>query len=247
MKPARKLKNPPLVEVAFEINFRPKMKIFELVPDFQESISEEYPNIAILSPTKASPSENDGPAFQKLERKIQFKNDDDTRIIRVAYNSFNYVDKQYDTFQGFSTRLRKLWKLFTTSIGDLSFTRMGLRYINHIVIPMIGEKTRISSYIEPYYATGRFSSPEIEKANVQILLKKQAAQLHIRSGPFGVLENPKKKYEIYLLDYDCFQNEGDIAREPLSKLTTLHDQIEAQFLKDVKKRYMKYMEGGKLS
>jgi len=241
MAKSKKFRFPPLVEVAFEVRFKPKLKIAKGIPDYQDAISKKFPSYHKLN--EASDQQaggiDDGTGCIWV-----FESQTKKRKVRISEERFNVVVQDYASFAEFSVEIRSLWAKLKKIAGDLSYTRVGLRYINHLFLPMDGEKHQCEVYTNLHYDQERFEQDTIERIFLEGRLRMKATNLTVRSGIMGIRETETDRETAYLLDYDCYQDETSLTGEPESKLVPYHKIIETRFLSDLKEPYLEYMRRG---
>lgn len=245
MPKTKKFAFPPLEEVAFEINFLPKLKVFDNLSDFQEEISNNYPNI---SEEQLFPLQQPGqpPEYvDRLKKRLIFENLKKTRMVRISLISFNFVERSYDSFAQLSKEIKALWKIFSEKIGKVSINRIGLRYINKLRIPIEKDDSDIINFIKPYYDSGRFNGYNIRTITIEARTFKKDINISIRSGIIGNEIKNGNKSIIYLLDYDCNQMGANLSGNPTNRINKYHSLIEKKFLSDIEDKYKYYMENGR--
>jgi uncharacterized protein (TIGR04255 family) len=245
MKKSSKFKYPPLVEVAFEISFIAKLKVLDKISDFQDKIAKYYPNISseeLLGFKIPGPSSE---LMDKFRTRFIFENLDKSKMVRIALNSFNFIEKSYDSFSKLHNDIKESWDAFFSTIGDISIDRIGLRYINKLKIPVKYNIKEISDFIVPYYDKGRFNEYDINALIIDARLAGENSNLNIKSGIIGKDSDENKTYTIYLLDYDCSKLGKKLNGDPINELKNFHTAIENRFLHDIKEPYKIYMKTGK--
>jgi len=240
----KKLIKPPLNNVAFEINFAPKLKILEGLADFQDAISTEYPEFAeeqLLTPLPSS----EGGKTEKLRRHFLFENNEKTRLLRISIINFNFIESQYKSFNDYSGQVNNLWSKFYKIVGDLKITRAGVRYVNYLTIPIERKGINIEKYVKPYFVSSRLQEKELKSIYVETRTVNNGLHMTIRSGIRDDLKIDGKHYVRYLLDYDCYQHDLAMPIDIKQILGIYHRAIEELFLSDIKEDYKAFMESGK--
>jgi uncharacterized protein (TIGR04255 family) len=231
----------PLQEVAFEVSFHPKLKIFDNLANFQEKISVDYPKIAEERPVLTLALGQPDEFFTKRNEKVVFEDALNTKLVRISIGSFNFVDKQYANFEVFSNEILSLWDKFISEVGKPNITRIGLRFINRLSIP--ADKA-IENHVVPYYNRERFSEYQRESVVVEVKLIKGQIHLNIRSGRLPDIEEDGIKLSQYYLDYDCFEQHDGLNTNLKPMLDCYHQSIKEQFFCDVKQSFLEYMKVG---
>ncbi len=247
MPKTKKFAYPPLEEVAFEITFLPKLKVIDRISDFQDKIARSYPHVSVEQLMARIGPMGMQELKDRAALRYSFENSDRTSLLRVSVQSFNYVDKSYDSFNVFSKNVTDLWAKFEKEMGRPTAIRVGLRYINKLRIPLSGRVAKVSEFTKPYYDSTMLPPSEIRTVNVEARVKRKGKLLTIRSGIQGEDSTDDGRFLVYLLDYDCYQESDNIKLELNKLLNSLHSVIEAQFLADVEKPYKKFMDRGSWS
>jgi len=233
--------HPPLIEVAFEISFLPKIKVFSQISEFQDKIADAFPIIGEGLPV--TPFGKNEEIDKSLGRMLLFENELRTKLLRIKINSFNFVEKKYISFNHFQTECLDLWDKFCTNIGTFAVRRIGLRYINTLTFPLTDNIEGIKLFTKPYFDIKAFTEDKIGSISIEARVKRKDKNLTIRSGIIGV--NKETGLMDYLLDYDCYQIGDKIFDGDLKKyIDNYHSTIEEQFLSDIEEIYLIYMETG---
>jgi uncharacterized protein (TIGR04255 family) len=228
----------PLSEVAFEISFLPKLKIVDEIANFQDAISKEYPGIEMHEQLRPS-----GDTLESKYRQVfQFQAPDKKRFVRVAATSFNLVDTSYVSFQNYSAEVMRLWSIFKKCSGTVRETRIGLRYVNKLKIPVSKSSLEIVKYVHPYFDQEKFQGWDLGIIRQEARSRRSNVGLTVRSGIAGYAEDGT--VALYILDYDCYCEKDTITGGVRSHLNRFHTTIEKQFLDDVKEPYLAYMRTG---
>lgn len=235
----------PLEEVAFEVQFAPKLKVIDKLSDFQDSIGVDYPSLnqehMVSLPLVANPVD----LSDKLAARWVFENEDKMRLVRLTARSFNFVDKRYVSFADYSREVEHLWNQFELNAGAVkNVQRIGLRYINRLQFPFKDGFGDIAEYTLPYFSIDRFKDLEPATVRMEARVTKDDTRMTIRAGFLGVDKIEAEDFIVYMLDYDAYLDAAQIAEEPMSYLSRLHDLIEEQFLTDTDGPYRAFMEKG---
>lgn len=129
----------PIVEALFDINVQqnPETSIEELEAihqQIQERFTEKGRKITAqvsFTPDKPMP-----PAKYETQGFF-FKSTNENKIFQARLNGFTFNKLfPYQTWDAFKDEARELWELYTSVAKPLSITRIALRYINKILIPL---------------------------------------------------------------------------------------------------------------
>jgi uncharacterized protein (TIGR04255 family) len=235
---------PPLVEVAFEILFKPKLRITEKLSEFQDSIEKEYPefeqHVALIIPPPLG-------AVDKLDKNrliSVFRKADDSKIVRIGVDRFNFIDKSYTTFDAFKSELVSIWGKFAELVGSISSTRCGLRYINNLSIPFLENPADIIEFVRPHFDYGIFSIKDAVNIKTEARMKLGSGFMTVRSSIEGTYLEEEKVYLRFGLDYDRYEENPEIGESINTVLESFHNAVEGQFRADIGPKYLKFMESG---
>lgn len=226
-------KNAPLVDIAFETRFFGDLSIETRRDQFQRKVKVNFPKLYVPN---AVPGR--APALQHY----QFRKEDDSARVSLAVNSFAYITSRYPGFHAFKADLEEAWKLFSELFNIPVFTRLGLRYTNHL--PIIRDESGtipLSRYVTPNLnVTAGFPSGKIYDVDFSISCEMSGGRL------FFLMQNEKREsgLEVLILDFDFFR-QGHIAKEERPAfIETAHEQIETVFFDLISKEYKDIMKGG---
>jgi len=225
-------KNAPLVRTAFEARFFGDLSIEAKRHLFQQNIRAEFPNLYV-------PNANSGkaPALQHY----QFRKDDGSEIVGLAVNSFTYTVINYPGFEQFNSDLERVWKSFEGTFEIPIFTRLGLRYTNHL--PIVRDDNGnipFSKYISATSQTAGLIEGKIFDIDLNVARDLSDGHLRIR------LKNEKQKsgIEILLLDLDYFLARPIEPKDRPGFVNSAHNHIEEMFLRLISDEYKQVMNGG---
>ncbi|MEK7180645.1 MAG: TIGR04255 family protein [Patescibacteria group bacterium] len=135
--------NPPITEAIFDIRvIMPKETTLEVLLSFQDSIKDDFPvkkdrrkieggfQFGEDSPPKviASSSVVDG---------YWFHSNDGHKIVQARLDGFTFNRlKPYSSWEGFNGEANKLWHHFIKIAKPAKVSRLALRYINRIELPL---------------------------------------------------------------------------------------------------------------
>ncbi len=134
--------NAPIVEALYDIRVElPKDFNFELLRDIYSETKNIFPILKeqkfVKGQLKLSPEGTSvGPST--VERRGLLANSSDNKKIvqyRVDGFTFNRL-KPYDNWDSFSSEAKALWKKYYQKVKPLKITRIALRYINKIELPL---------------------------------------------------------------------------------------------------------------
>lgn len=227
-------KNAPLKRASFEARFPGDLTIEAKRYEFQRLIKTEFPMLYV--PNAAL---DKSPALQHY----QFRKEDESATVSLSINSFVYTTTQYPGFDNFKADIERLWGQFSHIFEIPMFTRLGLRYINHLPI-IRNDKNAIplSRYVT---ANLRSVTPALPSGSIYDLGLSLVCGTQ-DGGRIRLLiqnEQSKEGVEVLLLDFDCSRQEKIEHKERQVFIETAHQQIEALFLDLISPEYQKIMEG----
>ncbi len=230
MKPL--YKNAPLVNATFEARFHGDLAVESKRYQFQRSVKREFPKLFVpnAAPGKA-------PALQHC----QFRKDDESAIISLAVNSFAFGTSKYQGFKSFKADLEKVWKSFSRLFGIPTFTRVGLRYINHL--PIIRDERGLIPLSK--YAKDRIkiikNVPTDKIQNLVIDVSSEMAGGVMRF----LLQNGTQiaGLEVLILDLDFYRIGPVHKEERVRFIETAHNQIEKVFFDFISEEQEEIIKG----
>ena len=223
--------NAPLKSAAFEIRFPGELSIEAKRHEFQDKIRDKYPKLYV-----PNVQEGTSPALQPYT----FRNEEETKNLRIAVNSFSIVTSQYEGFASFKAEFLSFLELFQGLFNIQKLTRTGLRYTNHIPI------FRDDSII-PFreYLNVRFQTPDEISEDCEELTFASTRRLgdgKLRCLIQHQIELPEGK-EILLLDFDYFLT-GDLSPARISDyLDVSHTHTKQTFTTLLTENYTSIMRG----
>ena len=226
-------KNAPLVNTAFEARFFGDLSVETKRDQFQRLVKGDFPRL--YAPNAAL---DRAPALQPY----QFRKEDNSATVSLAVNSFGYTTSRYTVFEAFKADLEGVWKPFSDLFEVPTFTRLGLRYINHLpIIREEGGSIFLSRYVTAKLnLTPGLPSEQIHDLDFTISCEMPGGRLRFS------MQNEKREggLEVLILDLD-FARQGPIDKdERPAFIETAHGQIETVFFDLISKEYIDIMKGG---
>ncbi len=224
-------KNAPLVKVAFEARFAGDLSIETKRDEFQRVLKPEFPNLYVPNPVLG---------LANALQHYQFRKEDNSAIVSLAVNSFVYTALRYPGFDNFSKDLERAWKHFSDIFDIPEFTRLGLRYTNHLPIIRAENGTiPVTKYVtSDLNPITQVPTEKIYDVAVSVTCEMSDGQLRL------AIQNEKGAggLEILVLDLD-FSRTGAIKREePGEFMPFAHKQIEKVFSDLISQDYKEIME-----
>jgi uncharacterized protein (TIGR04255 family) len=135
---ANQLKNPPIEEAVCEFTFASPAQQFDLTvpgrlkvhPSMAEYSGEpQSQNIQIISPNQAP----------TIEFRVQFPTAERTRLVSIRRNTLAIsVLRPYEGWAKFKPRVERALDAYFEAISQFEVARIGVKYVNRIVIPKAG-------------------------------------------------------------------------------------------------------------
>ncbi|MEW5868375.1 MAG: TIGR04255 family protein [Chloroflexota bacterium] len=136
-----KLKNPPLVEALCEFRFAENTTWDWIVPgQLYDRIQTDFPERSQIQSVgfqfPASPNINSVASIHQLPGRVQLKRADGSAMVQVGHNllAINQL-KPYPSWEEFSSLILSILEEYRKVVGNLVLERIGLRYINHLIVP----------------------------------------------------------------------------------------------------------------
>lgn len=231
-----------LTKVVLRLDYEPIAALrdpgtLQTKPEFSTRIAEKYPFVVSVPTTTISI--NLGPAGSGMNPQItganwfHRKTENGTCVVVLApeFAAIEYGKNDYDHFPVFRTEValvvNALRELYSVSI----FTRIGLRYINEIVLTE-GNPLAWDNLIAPDLITGIKAGKQADADMVRSM-----HQLHIRKSECDMvfnygLSNPDYPNalarRVFVLDYDCSRSRVD-TNESLTAIDHLNKFCESMF------------------
>lgn len=155
------LRKAPITEALLDVQVRlAGSPSYESLLAFAEVIASDYPQKTVRQEFKAQIAIGDGPespvvqAGDRVSTGYMLRSADGTQVVQARINGFSFSRlRPYTTWEDVSGEARRLWALYASIAQPVAITRIGLRYINRITIPLpfstFGEYIRTVPEIAP--------------------------------------------------------------------------------------------------
>jgi uncharacterized protein (TIGR04255 family) len=148
--------NPPIVEAIFHLVVERDGEFnYELLNDYIESISENFPNKKenrllggdiSFNPQNTSSITS---SFNDILQGYTVFSNDGFSVIQANSSSFSFsLLNNYDEWEVFYNRANEYWQKYIDITSAKRVTRLSLRYLNRIKIPFAGEAFALEDYIK---------------------------------------------------------------------------------------------------
>lgn len=134
----------PLVEGLIDIQIVPvSSEILPQLEKLQERLPEYITKVQLAAYSFEAAMAQPGPSSQtafKQEQSVlgfQLRNESNTRALQFRLNGMNFsILAPYTKFADLEAEARTLWDLYRSCVGGSAITRVALRYINRIALPL---------------------------------------------------------------------------------------------------------------
>lgn len=237
----KRYKNPPLKNVIFRIDLaQPINQGKKLLNDFYKIIENNFPNREDISGIRIEATmglaKDKEPSVKQFQRAVisnKFSNADQTIILMFEPepSNFNLLFKSYKN----SEELKSLVELIVTAVnktyGNILIKRVGLRYINNIVIKE-GDAFDWDSFINKNLISMMEFFPDKRK------ISRSIGRMELNKDTYNVqfyygMANPEYPNPIarkeFILDYDCYSTDEININDVPDVVKALHDEIKRLF------------------
>ena len=151
----QRYKAPPIIEAAIEIRFSPSLEPAEL-PAVSAAFASSYPNQETVRNIELALSlalaTNAAPVPEARQTTAQKRTKPETGAVIVFLPSSVVVAQlaPYPGWGEFFSRFRSDWKIWKDQVGGRKITRVGVRFINRLDIPLIDNIAEESEYLTIY-------------------------------------------------------------------------------------------------
>ena len=224
--------HPPIREVAFEIRFAPRLRINAELWRIQDLLVDQYPTVSTETVFQSGMG-------QTLSVNV-FRNPAAERVIKVSQENFVLAFTKYSRFEEFQDELTKQVQLFCETFGIDALTRVGLRYVNNILLPAGDTTSSILRYVRPLTDFERISLETVDQFVNEVRLRYRNHSVTLRGVLLGRLEKGRR---VYVLDVDCHSSNHNSTKDIPGLVVQYHDSAQRFFLDHITDEYKKVMRG----
>lgn len=197
-----KLKTPPLIEALCEFRFAENANWDWVLPgQLYDKIKTDFPERAQIQgvgfQVQASPKLKPVASIHTLPDRVQLKRLDGSAMVQVGYNllAINQL-KPYTSWTEFLSLIMRIFETYQEIAGVVDLERIGLRYINQLVVTDSNSKVSDLITLAPPL-TGTLARPihafyqryEIEQENPEgILVHQTGTQQDEQENPIFILD-----------------------------------------------------------
>lgn len=139
----RRLRNPPITEALIDIRAKlpPDADLGQLA-SLQSAIGDQYPSKEEIQRRELTLEFQAGESLKAFTRDVRalgyrFKSQDGKQIAQFKLDGFTLNRlKPYESWEQLRDESRRLWALYVNATSPEAITRVALRYINHLEIPL---------------------------------------------------------------------------------------------------------------
>lgn len=200
-----------LTNVIFRLDFPPndeavnqnsdkfRHAIKELLPVYEEN---KLVRITTIINQNAQPIED-----RKELPSYTFKSSNNDKVVTLSYEALTVEFTKYKDLVDFNSTIQKILDAFLPIFTSFDFSRLGIRYINQIVLdkghPLIWKDLIDNSLI---HVIDNFfdRDPSLSRAISQITLNKDDFKVSFTYGMFNSEFPAKISRKEFVLDYDCY-------------------------------------------
>jgi uncharacterized protein (TIGR04255 family) len=219
--------NHPLREVAFEIRFPMNLRILPEIYRFQEELGSEY----TLYGREESVAPN-----SLIVVNFVFHNQNTGLQVKVWEDKLAIITSKYENFEAFSKEVATRSQSFCLLYKIERLDRIGLRYVNNLMLPEGDDIRTLVKYVKPYFNLPPSDAVQPLQFRTETLAQRKNCSIGIRSGYIPASQN-----NIYLLDLDAFVDSQQSPKNLLPVLHNLHDQVQIEFLSHITDSYIEIM------
>jgi uncharacterized protein (TIGR04255 family) len=210
--------NAPIREAIIDIKFKSKLASLDLIDVLLEKISEKYEfdepevlrdhkvEVKLDLAGKSSVKNSQGVVGLKIVIEK------DNLVLQFTETSFT-ISKlpPYDNWENFSARAKEFWNLYLDKLSKVKFTRLAVRYINEIELPMVDN----SVLLEDYLVNDPVTPEGLPDDVAGFFSRVHVPCLETRSNIVVVqaLKSANKKGIVVLLDFDAYSVDNEKLNE----------------------------------
>jgi uncharacterized protein (TIGR04255 family) len=207
------LEKPPLQLVLAQVQFQPILGLAEpkVLAPFQEAVRADFPSLSRVASLEVAVGPDGIETKPSLDNGWALEDDRGRRIL-VDPNSLTLETRRYETFEDFRDTFIAVLRSFVTTVKPSRRTRLGLRYINHIVFDEGGSLSGLRPLVRPELMGLVADASLTDDAFVmhslgETRLAYDESQILARYGflPKGAgFDSSRKNQPFFLLDVDHF-------------------------------------------
>jgi len=243
-----------LENVIFRIDYSPILRMIKETPaDFQTQIKGKFPRlreetIVELSRnfTKKSDAESQDYKETQIRPLWRFFSKAQTQKVELPCNNLVVEFYKYSHFEEFRDSVEYVCRSFSEIYQSVDLKRLGLRYINHIVLEK-GNPFDWKNLVNPsltHFVDNFFDDKkDLAKALSRTTINKEDFGMNFLWGWHNTEFPSKIARREFILDYDCYTNDVE-EQNVVNLIEKFHDQIHSYFEESIGDDLRKIMKGG---
>lgn len=149
------LKNAPIVEAVLDIDcdMSPKFDLVALEGAASACYLEKYPKLQkqFIQELQIETKVNMPPQLTNRHgvQAFQFRQDDEKQLVQVRAQGFSFNRlAPYDRLDDYLPEIERTWRQFMALTAPVQIRFIRLRYINRILLPMVGQRIDLGKYLK---------------------------------------------------------------------------------------------------
>ena len=209
---ALKYQNNFLSNVIFRLDFTSLPEIISAIPDELDSLLKNYcPELNTQETIEYHTIIENGRKTDRERRfsVFQYTDNETSSSITIAHNHLVIEFKKYKNFTFFNEFSEKVVSSFISALPGIDFRRIGLRYINQIVLKR-GNPFTWSGYIDQSLTNvvDKFfqKSPSTSRSVGQVILNNDDYNVNFIYGTHNSEFPARISRKEFIIDIDCYSN-----------------------------------------
>lgn len=229
------LTNAPIIEAIFDIHcdLPPVADISELQGRAERALSPSYPRVhrAVVQrhEFRAEAEKRPQVAVRKFVGALQFRSEDEKQIVQLRPEGFSFNRlAPYSSLDEYLPEVERTWLIFRDVAQPIQVRRIGLRFINRLLLPLVERRLALGTYLRVNPHVGDDSLEIVGFAN-------QHAAIELETGNgvnIAVVMQPLEEDRLpVILDIDTFDqrvrspDDWEAIREALLSLRNLKNRV----------------------
>jgi uncharacterized protein (TIGR04255 family) len=144
----------PIIEAVLDIDcdFPPDFDLATLEKRAQEVFRDKYPHfqkqLMQEHTIQAKPDEPPTMSVRHATQSLQFLQEDRKQLVQVRAQGFSFNRlAPYISLDSYLPEIERTWRLFVSIAAPVQIRTVRLRYINRILLPMVGGSVKLEDYL----------------------------------------------------------------------------------------------------
>lgn len=230
-------KKPPIIEAVIDIGFKTPLND-NLINDYSKKLNKHYPDIRNLSDINVSVSVNDiqNPSTTtSAENKCRLSTSDQTQMLIISKSNYGFSQlAPYLGWDDFFNRFMRDWKVLKGLSGFREISRIGVRYINRIDLPMMNQEVDYTNFLNIYPHLPE-SMDNVHAYSMQVMTTINEIGCLSRTNS-AIVESPILGHVSFIIDNDLIRNKDLPQRDEdvfdlLSRMRSEKNRIFESYIK----------------